>query len=274
VPTAVVTGAASGIGRALAAALVARGSDVVVADLDGAAAERTCAELGARARPAQLDVRDRDAVRELVERTDRDAGGLDLLVNNAGTGVGGPFTALTAEHWRVQLEVNLYGVVHGIEAAYPLMVARGRGQICSTSSLSGIIPAPTLGPYSTSKYAVVGLSLALRGEAATHGVRVSVLCPGYVETPLLDRPDDEAPDTGFRSIRPLIRASHGRTTTPEKVAAACLRGLDRDQAVIVTPLQARLAWRAYRLAPGLTDRVVTKTARDVLRGLPAAAPGR
>jgi NAD(P)-dependent dehydrogenase (short-subunit alcohol dehydrogenase family) len=273
VPAALVTGAASGIGRALAAALVRDGWRVVVADLDGARADLTAGALGPRASAAQLDVRDREAVRELVERTDRDLGGLDLMVNNAGTAVAGPFSTLTAEHWRAQLEVNLYGVVHGIEAAYPLMRARGRGQICSTSSLSGVIPAPSLGPYTTSKFAVVGLSLALRGEAAAYGVRVNVLCPGFVETSLLDHGfDPEAPPTGTTSVRPLIRASRGRTTTPEKVADDCLAGLRRDVPVIVTPLDARLAWWAFRYAPSLVDRMVKRTARDVLRELPTEPP--
>lgn len=267
-PTAVVTGAASGIGRALAAALVARGSTVVVADLDGAAAERVAAELGPLASAAQVDVRDRDAVCELVQRTDRDSGALDLMVNNAGTGVGGAISTLTAEHWRAQLEVNLYGVLHGIEAAYPLMRARGAGQICSTSSLSGLIPAPSLGPYTTSKFAVVGLSLALRAEAATYGVRVSVLCPGFTETPLLDNGQMAEAPTGVKSIRPLIRASHARTVSPESIARACLEGLRKDAPVIVAPASARFAWRAYRFAPRLTDKLVTRTARRVLAELP------
>lgn len=270
--TALVTGAASGIGRALAAALVRDGSTVVVADLDGEAAQRTAAALGPRAVAATLDVRDRDAVRELVERTDRDHGGLDLLVNNAGTGVGGAFHTLSSEHWRAQLEVNLYGVLHGVEAAYPLMRARGAGQICSTSSLSGIIPAPTLGPYTTSKHAVVGMSLALRAEAATFGVRVSVLCPGFTETPLLDG-GAVSSGTGVTSVRPMIRVMRSGIASPEAIADACLAGLRKDRAVIVAPLSARVAWRAYRLAPGLADRLVTRTARGVLSALASEPAG-
>jgi NAD(P)-dependent dehydrogenase (short-subunit alcohol dehydrogenase family) len=110
VHTALVTGSrVRASGRALAVALLQSGSAVVLADLDGPAAERAADELGPRASAAALDVRDRDAVRELVQRVDRDAGGLDLLVNNAGTGVGGAFSTLTSEHWRDLLEVNLYG---------------------------------------------------------------------------------------------------------------------------------------------------------------------
>ena len=189
-------------------------------------------------------------------------------MNNAGTGVGGAISTLNAHHWRAQLEVNLYGVIHGIEAAYPLMCARGAGQICNTGSLSGILPAPALGPYTTSKFAVVGLSLALRAEAATHGVRVSVLCPGFVETPLLDNGEMVEAPTGVRSIRPLIRAAHGRTVSPESVAQDCLAGLRRNTPIIVTPLSARVAWRAYRFAPAVVDKVVDRTARRVLAELP------
>ena len=272
--TALVTGAASGIGRALATALLARGSTVVVADLDGAAAERTAHELGPCALAAQVDVRDREGVRELVERTDRDHDGLDLLVNNAGTGVGGAFSTLTADDWRAQLEVNLYGVLHGVEAAYPLMRARGAGQICSTSSLSGLIPAPSLGPYTTSKFAVVGMSLALRAEAAQHGVRVSVLCPGFTDTPLLDSGGMPEAAGTMTTIRPLIRASRVGVVPPEVVARDCLAGLRRDRAVIVTPLSARVAWRAYRLSPALVDAAARRTARDVLAELPGPAPVR
>jgi len=272
VHTALVTGAASGIGHALTVALLRSGSAVVLADLDGAAAQRAADQLGPRAQAAQLDVRDRNAVRELVQRVDRDCGGLDLLVNNAGTGVGGAFSTLTAEHWRDLLEVNFYGVLHGIEAAYPLMRARGAGQICSTSSLSGLVPAPTLAPYSTSKFAVVGLSLALRAEAATYGVRVSVLCPGFTETPLLDAQLMADASGGERSVRPLIRAFRSPTVSPEVVARECLAGLAKDLPVIVTPRSSRLAWRVNRLAPGLVDSYVTRAARRVLAAIPHDPP--
>jgi NAD(P)-dependent dehydrogenase (short-subunit alcohol dehydrogenase family) len=274
VHTALVTGAASGIGHALAVALLESGSTVVLADLDGPAAERAAEQLGPRASAAQLDVRDRDAVRELVQRVDRDAGGLDLLVNNAGTGVGGAFSTLNADHWRDLLEVNFYGVLHGIEAAYPLMRVRGAGQICSTSSLSGLLPAPTLAPYSTSKFAVVGLSLALRAEAATYGVRVSVLCPGFTETPLLDAELMADRSAEVRSVRPLIRAFRSPTGSPEVVARECLEGLRKDLAVIVTPRSSRLAWRAHRLAPRLVDRFATRAARQVLAEIPVHPPVR
>ena len=266
---AVVTGGASGIGRALAFALAGRGRHVVIADIDAAAAQRTAADIDRNlpglASPAALDVRDADAVRALIERVDRERG-LDLLVNNAGIGVSGPAEELITAHWTRQLEVNLWGVIHGVSAAYPLMRARGRGQILNTASLAGLVPVPGLLPYSTSKHAVVGLSLALRGEAAAYGVRVSVLCPGWVDTPLLDagNPADLPPVTTRPGGREAIRAARlGRPVSPEAIAALALRGLDRNQALIVGPFAARAYWRAWRLAPAVVDRLTVAVARRV-----------
>jgi len=267
--TAIVTGAASGIGRALSAALVAHGYSVVLADLDPEAAARTAEELGPAASAAGLDVRDEAAVHELVSRT---AGkrGLDLMVNNAGISVVGWSEELTGAHWARQLGVNLWGVIHGVDAAYPLMKARGSGQILNTASIAGLIPSPGLNMYSTSKFAVVGLTLSLRAEAAAFGVKVSALCPGFVDTPLLDKTNPaDLPPTGVSvPSRGLVPAfGVGRPTTPEAVARAAVRGLRRNQAVIVTPASAALVWRAHRLVPGLVDRVTVRVGQRVGRRL-------
>ena len=262
---AVVTGAASGIGQALARALAARGSHVVIADLDGPAAERTAADINrgspGAASPAALDVRDADAVRTLIERVDRERG-LDLLVNNAGIAVTGPAEELTTAHWARQLDVNLWGVIHGVAAAYPLMRARGHGQILNTASLAGLVPAPGLLLYATSKHAVIGLTLALRGEAAAYGVRVSALCPGWVDTPMLDaaNPSDLPPTRPRPSARTLAAATAlGRPVAPDAIAEAAVRGIERNKALIVAPRRARLAWSAYRFAPALVERLVARS---------------
>ena len=263
VRTAIVTGAASGIGRALAAALTEQGYSVVVADLDADAAARAAEQLGPPASSAAVDVRDEAAVHELVRRTDAEQG-LDLMVNNAGISVVGWTEDLTGAHWARQLGVNLWGVIHGVDAAYPLMKARGYGQILNTGSIAGLIPSPGLNMYSTSKFAVVGLTLSLRAEAASFGVKVSALCPGFVDTPLLDQtnPSDLPPTRVTVPSRGLVSAfGVGRPTTPEAVARAAVSGLRRNRALIVTPPSAALAWRAQRLAPGLVDRVSARVAR-------------
>jgi len=167
---AIVTGAASGIGQALAGALVARGDTVVVADVDKDGAERIAGDLSERgpgaATAAVVDVRDADAVQALVDQTRDRHGRLDLMVNNAGIAVGGDCRELLLAHWDRVIDVNLRGVVHGVQAAYPVMVEQGSGHIVNTASLAGLLPSPGATPYAMAKHGVVGLSLSLRAEAA------------------------------------------------------------------------------------------------------------
>ena len=257
--TALVTGGASGIGRAVAAALVERGDHVVVADVDAAGAERAAAELHGgpgSAHAVALDVTDRDAFVAVVADVVRDAGGLDLLVNNAGVGVGGPVEEMTPAHWDRAFDVNVRGVVHGVEAAYPVMVRQRRGHIVNTGSVAGLMPAPLMVPYSASKHAVVGLSRALRLEAAAHGVGVTALCPGFVATPLLDDVNPALPGTDADREAPrYVQRLQGRMATPGEVAVACLRGVERNRAVVVVPRMARLAVLGERLLPRLVAAV-------------------
>ncbi|MHB8696273.1 MAG: SDR family oxidoreductase, partial [Solirubrobacteraceae bacterium] len=183
---ALVTGAASGIGKALAAALAARGAHVIMSDIDRATLEEAATRIDGDRTTAELDVRDANAFVGLVEQITRQHGRLDILINNAGTAAVGEAHELSLDHWRHVLAVNIDGVVHGVHAAYPGMVARASGHIVNIASVAGLAPAPLFAPYATSKFAVMGLSLSLRAEAATHGVGVTVVCPGAIETPLLD----------------------------------------------------------------------------------------
>ncbi len=283
--TAIVTGGASGIGRALGAALVRRGDRVVLADVDGGAASEVAEQLSAagpgEATAATVDVRDADAVRVLVTGTaDRD-GRLDLLFNNAGLGIGGAAEELTPAHWDRTLDVNLRGVLHGVQAAYPLMLRQGHGHIVNTASLAGLLPMPGSTPYATTKWAVVGLSLTLRAEGAARGVRVSVVCPGGVDTPILDKgvPADLPRVSSIEAIdaRSVItRLSGGRLYGADSLAADVLRGVDRNRAIVVAPRQARVLWRLMRLSPSLVLRVAAAVAgRGAQRALgdrPGATP--
>lgn len=267
---AIVTGGASGIGRAVGAALARRGADVVLADVDGPGVEAAADELGARA--AVVDVRDAAAVGDLVRSVHREAGRLDLLFNNAGIGLGGETEELTLAHWDRIIDVNVRGVVHGVHAAYPLMVAQGSGHIVNTASLAGLTPAPGLTAYAMTKHAVVGLSLSLRVEAAAKGVRVSVLCPGVVDTPILDSkgPEDlPVPPSAARTDgRAMLERAAGGAYPPERLAEDVLRGIARNDAVIVAPRRAEAAWRIHRLLPRVVERqLVRHIARErALRG--------
>jgi NAD(P)-dependent dehydrogenase (short-subunit alcohol dehydrogenase family) len=192
----IVTGAASGIRLALASALAVRGDTVVVAGRDGDSAERAARQLARHgpgaATPAVVDVRDAAAVRALVEGTCDRYGRLDVLVNTAGVAVGGEAQELLLARWDRVIDVNLRGVVHGVHAAYPVMIAQRSWHIVNVASLAGLLPPPGLTPYAMTKHAVVGLSLSLRAEAAGYRVGVTAVCPAVVDTPMLDKggPDD------------------------------------------------------------------------------------
>jgi NAD(P)-dependent dehydrogenase (short-subunit alcohol dehydrogenase family) len=252
--SAIVTGGASGIGLALARQLVERGLRVVVADIDGDAAVAAADQLGVAAAGAQLDVADAKAVADLVDSTHDRHGRLDVLFNNAGIGASLPIEHVDLDHWQRTIEVNLSGVVHGCHAAYPHMVRQGFGRIVNTASLAGVFGGlGTAVPYATSKHAVVGLSLAWRVAAAPHGVGIHVVCPGGVDTPMLDKvafPGLDIPVGAARSMR-VQAADMGvkRFYSADRLARDVLRGVARGRALIVTPASARLPWRLYRMAP-------------------------
>jgi NAD(P)-dependent dehydrogenase (short-subunit alcohol dehydrogenase family) len=242
--SAIVTGAGSGIGAALSRALTDAGAKVVCADLDVAAATRVAEEVGARA--VALDVTDAAAVQALVDEVQP-----DLLFNNAGITFGGETEELTLDQWNAIIDVNIRGVVHGIAAAYPLMVQRGSGQIVNTASMGGLMAAGLITSYVMTKHAVVGLSLALRSEAAAKGVGVTVVCPSAVETPILEKGH-----VGKFHGRDFYLKGQGvkHALDPDVFAAQVLEAVEDDRAMLVTPVQARIAWRLGRFFPGFVQR--------------------
>lgn len=276
---AIITGAASGIGKALASALVARGDTVVVADIDGEGAERAARELARNApgsaRPAAVDVRDAAAVQALVNDTRERYGRLDVMVNNAGIGVGGEAHELLLAHWDRVIDVNLRGVVHGVHAAYPVMIEQRSGHIVNTASLAGLLPSPLLTPYAMTKHAVVGLSLSLRAEAAAYGVRVTVVCPGVVDTPILDKngPEDLPLSTVLTGHgREYFRHYQPRFYSADRLAHDIARGIDRNAALVIAPTSARVAWYACRYTPFVANWLVKRQlawARATLAAKPA-----
>ncbi|HET7530671.1 MAG TPA: SDR family NAD(P)-dependent oxidoreductase [Mycobacteriales bacterium] len=247
---AIVTGGGSGIGAAISRVLGRRGDTIVVADIDGAAAQRTADEVGGTA--AKVDVRDGEAVQALVDETVREHGRLDLMFNNAGIGVGGDATELTTAHWDRIIDINLRGVTNGISAAYPFMAKQGSGHIINTASIAGLIASPYMAPYVATKHAVLGLSLALRGEAKAYGVKVLAVCPGWTDTPILDStgPDDLpkpslAQDGGVRETAEKM----GKLYSPDALAQDILEAIAKDKAVLVVPGKFRVMWRLSRLSP-------------------------
>jgi len=277
---AIITGAASGIGRALASALVTRGDTVVAADVDGDGAERAAAELARHrpgaATPAVVDVRDAGAVQALVDQTCERYGRLDVMVNNAGIGIGGDVRELLLAHWDRVIDVNLRGVVHGVHAAYPVMVEQGSGHIVNTASLAGLLPSPGLTPYAMTKHAVVGLSLSLRLEAAANGVRVTAVCPGVVDTPILDKggPDDLPKPALSGHAREFFRHYQPRFYSPDRLAQDVVRGIDRNAALVVAPASARVAWYLWRYAPLVVNQMAARQLAWARATFPARPAGR
>jgi NAD(P)-dependent dehydrogenase (short-subunit alcohol dehydrogenase family) len=253
--TALVTGGASGIGKALGAALEAAGARVVLADIAGD--DGAC-------RP--LDVRDAAAFDALVE----EIGPVDLLINCAGISLGGATHEMSASHWDRIIDVNIRGVVNGVRAVYPSMVERGSGQIVNVASGAGLAALPFVAAYAMTKHAVVGLSTALRAEAALHGVRVSVLCPGAVETPILDRlPDPDLPTTETAPVtaRRYLAVVRQEPVEVDRFARLALKGIQRNRGIIVVPTSARSLWYLHRLSPSLTGKLAKSLARRVDRTL-------
>lgn len=254
--TAFITGAGSGIGRALAVSLAGRGARVCVADVNPASAEEVARLCGASARAVALDVCDADAVRRAIESFAAEQGRLDFVFNNAGIGVAGEVDEIPLPAWKRIIDINVYGVLHGVLAAYPIMLKQGFGHIVNTASLAGLGAAPLFTPYCLTKHAVVGLSTSLRIEAATRGVRVSVVCPAAIETPILD--SDNPRDVAIPwapNLRRFLTMLAGPPYPVDRCVDEVLVAVEKNQSVIVLPGRARLAWRLGRLLPQLAERL-------------------
>jgi NAD(P)-dependent dehydrogenase (short-subunit alcohol dehydrogenase family) len=265
---ALVTGAGQGIGLALATALAADGWRVVLSDVDEDKVSAAAASLpGARA--LTVDVTDPDAVEAAVADVEATEP-LRLLVNNAGVLPRGADRGVyPLAEWHRVVAVNLLGVVHGVNAAYPRMRERGSGVILNVASLAGLVAGPGLGPYAATKHAVVGLTLGLRADAAPFGVRVSALCPGWVDTAILDA---ETPD-GTPVRAHLAEFGLGEPVPPSEIARVALDGLRRNRPLIVAPRAARQAWWTHRLVPALVERRVRRVADALARQYAGAASG-
>lgn len=255
-PTAVITGGASGIGRALGEALAARGTRVLLADLDGDIAEDVAEGIrdkGGDASAVQLDVSQFAPVAEVIHGAAQRWGRLDYVFNNAGIAVTGEVDEHTTESWNRIIDVNLRGVVHGVQAAYPIMKEQGFGHIVNTASMAGLVAGAMSSGYNTTKHAVVGLTKSLRVEGALYGVRVSVLCPGAIRTPILGggRHGFLVPGIDRERQSNLMRSAFEpmRPMDPKRFAEGVLKRLDRNQAVIILPTWWRLVWWLERLLP-------------------------
>jgi NAD(P)-dependent dehydrogenase (short-subunit alcohol dehydrogenase family) len=253
---AIVTGGASGIGRALSEELAARGCEVVVADRQMDLAREVAAKIhdrGGSAIAVELDVRDLEAFERVARDTVARSRTVDFLFNNAGIGVGGEMASYDPEDWDDVIDVNLRGVAHGIQAVYPIMIGQRSGHIVNTASVAGLIAPPHNGSYTATKHAVVALTKSLRMEAVRHGVRASVLCPGVIRTPIL---------TGGRFGRTKLEGAteslilkqweRARPMTPDVFARKAVDRVLANQAIVVVPGWYKAFWYLERLSPDLS----------------------
>ena len=249
---AIVTGGASGIGRAVAEKLASMGAMVVVADINDALADEVAEGIlarGGRAEASHLDVTDPSAVQDLVEGVAERHGRLDLLFNNAGIAVVGELLETPLSDWRKMVEVNIMGVAHGVAAAYPLMKGQGFGHIVNTASVAGLVTSPHFAAYSATKHAVVGLTRALRAEASAHGVHASAVCPGLVKTPLMKHSTILHEARMSMSREELISGLPLRPVTAAACADAILRGVEKKREIIVVSTHAKVMFFFQRLNP-------------------------
>ncbi len=254
---ALVTGAGSGIGRATAAALAGQGARVVMVDRDSGALADAARETPALA-TMTCDVSDERAMERLCDHVLRSHGVPDVVVNNAGVGIAGPFLETSTREWRRVLGINLMGVVHGCRLFGQAMVARGGGgQIVNLASAAAFLPAKDLPVYSASKAAVLMVSECLRAELGPYGIGVTAVCPGFVHTNItrtaryIGLGEDEERRLAERTTRLYAR----RNFTPEQVADQILSAIARDLPIAVVTPEARLMQALSRFAPGLTRRL-------------------
>jgi NAD(P)-dependent dehydrogenase (short-subunit alcohol dehydrogenase family) len=264
---AIITGGASGIGAAFARALAAAGADVVVADRQLELAEELAAEIKGHA--LELDVRDFGAMKRVVDETVARAGRVDLFFNNAGIAAGGEMDVYTLADWDDLIDVNLKGVAYGVQAVYPVMIKQRSGHIINTASMAGLVTSIAQGAYTTTKHAVVGLSKALRVEARHHNVRVSVLCPGVIRTPILSGGRYGHMNLGNGLSADQLTAVWERLwpMDVDVFARKALRAIAADRAIIVFPRWWKLAWYMERLSPWLMMKLAEVGARKFRREL-------
>jgi NAD(P)-dependent dehydrogenase (short-subunit alcohol dehydrogenase family) len=254
---AVITGGAGGIGFAMAEAFAARGAKIALADLDEAAMETrasTLRERGAEVLCVRTDVTQRASVNALADRVFQHFGAAHLVCNNAGIAIAGPLLQMTPDDWRLTMDIDFWGVVHGVEAFAPRMIEqKQRGHVLNTASMAGLVGMSWLGVYCAAKFAVVGFTESLRRELGAHEIGVSVLCPMIVATEItansMKMRGLEVPKSAAAPDQPPAGALQGGVIAAPDVAARVVRGIERNDLYILTHPEQRelLRRRAARL---------------------------
>lgn len=242
-----ITGAASGIGRATAIAAAAEGAELFLTDINGAGLESTVAEIrstGGKVSLARaMDIADHEAVKRLAEEIHAAHGSMDMLMNIAGISIWGTVDQLAHEHWRRAVDINLMGPIHVMEYFLPEMIrAKRGGHLVNVSSAAGLFGLPWHAAYSASKFGLRGVSEVLRFDLRRHGIGVSLVCPGGVDTGLvqtLEIPGIDQKDPGFNVLR---RRFQKHAKSPAHAAQSILKGVKANRYMVFTSLDVRVGY--------------------------------
>jgi NAD(P)-dependent dehydrogenase (short-subunit alcohol dehydrogenase family) len=253
-----ITGAGSGIGRATSLECARVGAAVIAIDIDAGSAEATaeaCTRLGADSAAYRCDVGDYEAVLALADRIEAEHGPVDVLVNNAGVGVAGPFLDNSIEDWRWLRSVNIDGMVHGAHVFGRSMVQRGHGHVVNLASMAGYMPHGGLAAYCTSKAAVIMFSQCLRADWARDGVGVSAICPGVIDTPI---PVNTRMVGAMAERRDQAIRAFGHGHSPEAVAKAIVGAVEHNRELVPVGIESSVAYRVLRFAPAMVRGLLAR----------------
>ena len=257
---AVITGSASGIGRATALEMAREGMNVVIADVNEAGMEETAAQardLGAKAAVKKTDVSRKVEVKALVDFAIEEFGGIDIMMNNAGVGVITEMRDLSLEKdWEWIVGINFWGTVYGCHYVLPHMIQRGSGHIINVSSAAGIFTVPGGAAYSATKFAVVGMSEVLRSEVARLGIGVTCVCPALVKTSIA-----QGTRTSGLIEMDLTKAFKYWGQMPEKTAVKILKGVEKNKRLLLPTIDAKIVYYLKRFFPGLSSAMSLLAAR-------------
>jgi NAD(P)-dependent dehydrogenase (short-subunit alcohol dehydrogenase family) len=256
-----ITGAASGIGRATALAAAARGAELHLTDLDATGLAETArlveAAGGTVLTAAPLDITDHAGVLALAAEVHAAHGSVDVVMNVAGVSTWGTIERLAHEDWEQMIDVDLRGPISVLEAFVPPMIEAGRGgHVVNVSSAAGLLGLPWHAAYSAAKFGLRGVSEVLRFDLRRHRIGVSLVCPGGVATPLVESARIRGIDPDAPQIRALRERFARRAVTPEHVAAKIIEGIERDRYLVFTSADVRLAFLAQRYCPPAYELVM------------------
>ena len=275
--TVLVTGAASGIGKETALAFARRGAGLAICDLNEAGLAQTAHQIRALGRDVivrRVDVASADDMRAFAAAVHAQVEAVDILMNNAGVGLGAGFLDTSLDDWEWIIGINLKGVIHGCHFFIPPMVARGRGgHVINVASAAAFVATEALAAYGTTKHAVFGLSEALRDELTRHRIGVTAVCPGIINTAITAtsplRGANDTPEVRQR----MIEIYHRRNYGPERVARNILKAVQRNRAVAPISPEAWAMYYLKRLAPGLVARLSRNSAERLRRQLSGGVNG-